>query len=162
MLVHTQDYTLISAKIVGDVGKVIAVKPHPFNLKYLTMNVRLNDLNNVIIVPKAADKDCYGYITLYYEDSRQGFTSYKPKERLKTITVPKISIDEIIHEHAIKIMKVDTEGMDMNVLLGAQSTLRRTHYVIVEQNTADVRRLLKLYGFKLKTLKPSGYLCAHR
>ncbi len=60
----------------------------------------------------------------------------------------------------IDVVKIDTEGQDLQVLLGGQRALSRTRYVVVEQNTDAERKLLSRQGFGISDLTPSGYLLA--
>lgn len=51
---HVGKYALQVAKIVGEEGLVIAVKPMPEHFKALSMNIKLNKLRNVIPLNIAA------------------------------------------------------------------------------------------------------------
>ncbi len=74
------------------------------------------------------------------------------------------TLDELYLEHVypreIDVVKIDTEGKDLQVLLGGQRALSRTRYVVVEQNTDAERKLLSRLGFEISDLAPSGYLLA--
>lgn len=162
---HGGLYTLLAGKIVGPRGKVLSFEPNPINLILLRLNVMLNKLNNVIIIPKAVN-DKAGKVTLYYSSMRTALTSSLAKAE-KIIEVEATTIDDVIalnncslNKKFIKIMKIDVEGMDFKVLKGASNTLNKTYLVIVEQNTFEVRKLLLDKGFQITTLYPSGYLLA--
>lgn len=156
---HGGLYTLLSGKIVGSGGRVIAIEPNPDNLKFLRQNVRLNQLNSVNVISKAAS-DEKTEINLHYETKKTALTSAVTGAS-KTVEVETMLIDEVTEKFdSIKLLKIDTEGYDLKVLKGAYHTLQKTHYVIVEQNTAPVKLLLSKLGFQLATLLTSGYLVA--
>jgi len=131
----------------------VCFEPNPINLALLRLNIKLNGLNNIIAIPKAiADRPSYS-------EHETALTSAFGKG--KRIEVEATTIDHIVSEFgfsSIKIIKVDTEGMDLKVLKGALSTLNKTQYVITEQTTTGIRQILRDNGFQLFTLSPSGYL----
>jgi FkbM family methyltransferase len=156
---HGGLFTIIAGKKVGKTGKVSSFEPNPLNLKFLRLNIKLNGLNNVNVIPKAASHKS-GKIKLYYSAHETALTSV---ERMgeSMIETEATTIDEVAERlDFIKIIKIDTEGNDLKVLKGALETLRKTCHAIVEQNTFNVRELLSNLGFQLSTLRPSGYLLA--
>jgi FkbM family methyltransferase len=156
---HGGLYTLLSGKIVGSEGRVIAIEPNSDNLKFLRQNVRLNQLNNINVISKAASDEKLK-INLYYETKKTALTSAVTGGS-KTVEVETMLIDEVTEKHdSIKLLKIDTEGYDLKVLKGAQCTLQKTYYLVIEQNTAPVKALLSKLGFSLRSLFPSGYLIA--
>jgi FkbM family methyltransferase len=165
---HAGSYTLQAAKITGGGGRVISIEPNPENLAYLGLNVLINRLQNVVIVPKAVG-EAIGTVTLFYDSSKTAFTSVDRnflagQTRPKSFETSLTTIDDIYlecaHPREIRVMKIDTEGNDLNVLIGARRTLSRTRYVITEQNTTAVRQLLFDEGFGIDEMRPSGYLLA--
>ena len=160
---HAGIYTLIASSKVGLQGKVLSFEPNPLNFIFLKRNVELNRLNNVILIPKAVS-DKTGKLQLYYSPHNTALSSALSMEgRKMKIDVESVRIDDVASEYdlnLVKIIKVDTEGYDLNVLKGSPNTLSRTQYVIVEQNTPDVQRFLLDHGFQLSAFSPSGYLLA--
>jgi len=154
---HGGLYTIMCGKAVGITGRVLSFEPNPLNLHFLRLNIKLNGLNNVIVIPKAVG-DKKGKIRLFYSQSETALTS-ADRNGKNIIETQVTTIDEVAKMlDFVRVMKIDTEGYDYNVLRGALKTLRKTYCVIVEQNTFDVRKLLVNCGFHLSTLNPSGYL----
>jgi len=158
---HAGLYTLIASSKVGLQGKVLSFEPNPLNFFFLKQNVELNRLNNVLLIPKAVSEKP-GKLRLYYSPHNTALSSALDMEgREKKIDVESIRIDDAASEYGlnlVKIVKVDTEGCDLNVLKCSTITLSRTLHVIVEQNTSNVRKFLSDHGFQLSTFNPSGYL----
>src|SRR2546426_7339485 len=87
----------------------------------------------------------------------------QPSPRLEqTITLEAVSLDDVIaKEHLIApdVIKVDTQGSELGILLGASSTLAQTFLVEIEVEFcpmykgqplfADVDALLRSHGFEL-------------
>ena len=156
---HGGLYTLLCGKIVGSEGRVIAIEPNPDNLKFLRQNVKLNQLYNINVISKAASDEKLK-INLNYETKKTALTS-TVSGASKTVEVETMLIDEVTEKYdSIKVLKIDTEGYDLKVLKGAHYTLQKTHYLVVEQNTAPVKAFLSKRGFFTCSLFPSGYLIA--
>jgi FkbM family methyltransferase len=154
---HGGLYTVIAALRVGETGKVLSLEPNPANLSFLRSNIKLNKLNNVSLIPEAAD-DKIGRIQLFYSSHDTALTSASKTDG-KMIEVDTTTIDETAEEFPyVKIIKIDTEGHDLIVLKGGLKTLKKVHFVIIEQNSSEIRNMLSDRGFILSTLKPSGYL----
>ena len=110
---HGGLYTLIASQIIGFQGKVISFEPNPLNLHYLNKNIRINSLNNVLVVPKVVSSKS-NKMALFYNKNNTALTSVY-MEREKMITIETTAIDDIdmpSYFDIIKIIKVDTEGHD--------------------------------------------------
>lgn len=107
--------------------RVIAIEPSPQVLPYLTRNVALNRLSNVAIVPYAASEPARSSVPLYVPpESHFGMASSAPQFKAPATPVAAKSLDAILLEHAVtnvSVMKIDTEGFEAHVLLGAQQLL---------------------------------------
>lgn len=158
---HAGLYTIIASKKAPN-GKVYSFEPNPINLQYLKENIMLNDLPNVTVVPKAVS-NMVGETELTFNLNQTG--SCSATHRIKDeqcITVATTTIDEELqnYQYKIKVIKIDTEGFDLQCLQGAEKTLKKTKYVIIERNDNEVKDYLRKKGFVVKVLKPSNYLLA--
>lgn len=158
---HGGLYTILASKKVGSKGQVISVEPNPENLKFLKLNIKLNKLKNVSIIPKAAD-EIKRKIALFYRSEDTALTStLRSTKSSKCIEVETTTLDRITERFdSIKMIKIDTEGYDIKVLKGAKRTLLKSHYLVVEQNTSDIVESLVSSGFDLSLSTPSRYLLA--
>lgn len=134
---------------VPDAGKVvIAVEPDP-----VAYNVILNDrCGNVSPVNAAA----WSHDTELWLTGR-GVKAYVGNDE-DGIPVDGVLIDSIVHR-AVDVLKIDVEGAEYEVLLGARDVFRKSSnlLVLVEickghlerfgRTPGDVRRLLKSYGY---------------
>jgi FkbM family methyltransferase len=107
---------------------VIAIEPHPLNLRTLYKNLRLNKFTDVEVYPIALS-DTYGVADLF--GGGQGASLLKGwghiHSNYKTPTAIN-TLDNILtgrFEGERLIIKIDTEGNEYEILRGAQKTLTR-------------------------------------
>jgi len=125
---HAGFFTLLASVLVGESGKVFAFEPSPRNLVYLKEHLKLNKINNVTIieaaVSKFSGKSCFNLDQTGY----QGGISVEGNFEVETV-----SLDELIANGKIPVpnyLKIDVEGHEKSVLLGAKSLLANHHPTI--------------------------------
>jgi len=149
-------YTILASKIVGDRGKIISIEPISNTFKILKYNVfKLNALKNVKLNENAAwhEKTTIKFsLPTGYYGIASAVRNYKGEE----VKVDTVTLDEILQPFdIIRLMKIDVEGSEYEVLLGASDALSRTEYVVMEisRKTKECLQLLNQNGFKCKKLK---------
>jgi FkbM family methyltransferase len=119
---------VFSISLARHAERVIAIEPSPQVLPYLTGNVALNHLSNVEIAACAAGVADRDSVPLYIPpESHFGMASSAPQFNVAPTGVPAGSLDAILLAHAVRrvsVMKIDTEGYEAHVFLGAQGLLR--------------------------------------
>ena len=131
---------------------VIALEPEKDNYSLLEQNMRLNNCLNAKLLRLAAGSS-KKTMTLYSGTypGNSGAYSLQPYG-LPVDEVEVTPLDEILSTfNYIKLMKIDVEGFELEVLKGATNILKRTHFLMIEVscNKEEVLRLLKSSGFKL-------------
>jgi FkbM family methyltransferase len=142
--------TVPFARLVGPGGKVIAFEPQRIIYQMLCGNLALNALDNVFAYNSAAGRAA-GSITVppvnYAQAGNFGGISMGnsgPGE-----TVPLTTIDSLGLQRC-GLIKIDVEGMELDVLVGAMTTLRQFRprlYVEndrIEKSRALIEHLLAL------------------
>ena len=140
-------HTCSLARAVGPTGRVIAIEPIAEVGDRLLRNCELNGLTNVTLVLKAAssaraetqifappaDASNRGQATLH---RRPGVA-----ERETAVAVD--TIDNVLAEHrvdAVRLVKIDVEGHELEALRGAEQSLRRSSpYVYFEFDALTFR-----------------------
>ena len=120
--------TLALAKLVGPNGKVYAFEPGPPNLGRLRANLALNsELAARVEVTEAGVGRAPAELFWAEEQGNPGnaLLGEAGSHKIKIVT-----LDNFVRERAISkldFVKIDVEGMELDVMLGAGDTLRRFH-----------------------------------
>jgi FkbM family methyltransferase len=122
-------HTVRLAKLVGQDGEVIAIEPNPEVMQRAQRNAVLNGLTNVRVVNAAAD-DRAGEMRLYRPspwDTNRARASllHHPYLTGATTTVPAVTVDDISAGERVALIKIDVEGHESAVVLGAAKTIAR-------------------------------------
>lgn len=165
-------FTIFFARAVGKNGRVIIFEPHPENINKIMENIRLNKFDNVgvwqIGLGKRREK-----ATLAFRRSELATASVQEdikaqilqEKGAKAIQVEIDSLDSQITANNLPkpdFIKIDVEGLEMDVLLGMGETIKgykpklliEIHGVDIERKTENVQRVA---GF----LMASGYSIYH-
>jgi len=114
---------------------VYAYEPVPAEFERLSKNIAINGLRNVRAFQCAVSKEP-GRLKLYESMISDGHDStVKRFEHDRSILVDAVSLDEAIDSPSRKIvLKVDAEGSEMDVLLGATGLIRsgRVSEIVLE------------------------------
>lgn len=156
--------TVPLAMIAGDTGRVHAFEPQKDNFDCLARNVE--SLRNVTLWPTAlaAGKYRISYAAVDLEKvCNLGSTElFAPG-----VTVPENShltatIDELFPGAGISFIKADVEGMELEILRGAEATIDRCRPILYveddrEQNSAALRAWMISHGYRLYRHTPPLY-----
>lgn len=125
---HIGYYSLLFAKCVGPSGRVFAFEPLPDNFALLQKNVGLNNLLNVYALNQAVFSRTQE-ITIAAPDDQPnpGSGSMHNEAGHKHYRVEAISMDDFCEKLALRpdILKMDVEGTEYDVLIGAKETINR-------------------------------------
>lgn len=150
--------------MAGRAQRVIAIEPSPQVLPYLRRNVALNQLSNVHIFACAASAPDRDSVPLYVPpDSHFGMASSAPQFHDQPISVPARTLDAILAEcpgTPASVIKIDTEGYEAHVFLGAQQLLRGSAppaLVFEFADWAEERAFPGKKGWAQQVLMDSGY-----
>jgi protein O-GlcNAc transferase len=152
------NHTVYWASVLG-ARQVLAFEPHPLNRPLLEANVA--QLPNVRVVPYALGADA-GAIHLNVNPANMGkvgAVAATSSESLYPVEVRTLDavLAEVAPETPVALIKVDVEGMELNVLRGAIATLTRWKPILlIEANT------LRELGDVLDFLAPLGYVLTRR
>jgi len=153
-------YSLLAARRVGDRGRVFAMEPNPETYSMLLQNIKINDYRNVIPL-QICVSNCRGKAQFHLDRAIPGESALSlcgGQEDPDAIAVETSTLDEILGDDGVDVLKIDVEGAEGLVLLGGQSLLRRTQPTIFMEFVP--RRLAKMGtrpGDVLAFLKGCGY-----
>lgn len=124
--------TMNMASILRPKGKVMAFEPSSENCRMIILNAMANDFQQVEVYPFALS-DTQGTALLNPAIGSNGILrSHDPKDP-SCIVVPRMSLDQIVGSQQIDFIKIDVEGAELRVMLGAQLVLQRCRPVIVSE-----------------------------
>lgn len=152
---HVGKYSFYASRQVGNSGRVIAVEPHPKNVENLKRGIEINGLTNVTVMQKA----CYNYrgkgFLKEYELSAKHELVQKPTK----IEVEVDTLDNILQNlnaERLDMVKIDVNGCEYKVLLGASITLIKFEPLLMVEvaleNTEKVLKHLEKLGYRYTIL----------
>jgi FkbM family methyltransferase len=154
-------YTVTLARAVGPAGGVLAFEPFPETVRRLEENVRLNGLANVAVHSKAVAAEP-GEVELRL-GSDPGFHSTATVAERRgsgaSLRVLATTLDEeweAAGRPPLSFVKIDTEGAEEAVVLGARDLLREQRPVVLAE-VRDERVLALLRGLRYDDVRPRGF-----
>lgn len=115
------------ALAVGAGAHVVAFEPHDPVAQILAMNASLNGLDGSIVVERAAVGSEPGHARPATVDwSNVGSTRFEMSDTGARV----IRLDDYAFENPVRLIKIDAEGMDIDVLRGARATIDRDRPVL--------------------------------
>ena len=146
-------------------AQVIAIEPEPHNFLCLAANKELNDVTDRINAVNCAVGAKAGALTIEMDDDDNfgSFTAIRnanpnsnPPADSKPVNVPVVRLDDLldslsIHD-PISIIKMDVEGMELDVLQGGLETIAKSLPVIsvecsMETNFLEIEAFLARFGY---------------
>ena len=129
-------HALVMSKAVGDSGMVHAFEPGPFYI-LVNQNVIQNNRKNIIVHHKGlSDEESVMYIPTIKEEKYEiqknwGAVVLEPIKSDNMDEVLVVTLDSLKLEGKIKLIKIDTEGMELKVLYGAEKLIIRDKPILV-------------------------------
>ena len=159
--------------MAGRGGFVHAFEPQPEAARRAAATFALNGVTNIRLYPCALG-DIDGDVSLFYAAGQSATASchltshLRRHRRLTSIVVPCRTVDAMVRGGEIGpigLMKIDVEGHEMNVLCGAQQTLRSAKPEILYENNPHTLSSAQwnpssmealLAGYRFEALRPDG------
>lgn len=154
-------FTVPLAKRVGVKGRIIAIEPQRIIHQYLCANIALNGLPNVETYHAgcaARNTTMFVPQVPYYSPSRGNFGGVALGTQLgaqgEGEPVGMRTVDDIVGERKVHMLRITVEGMEADVLRGAKRMLRKHRPLVhVENDRQDKSEAL------IKLLFQYGYRC---
>lgn len=139
-------FSVLSSTLVGDSGKVVSFEPDQSNCDRLSSNLKLNNLENVILIQKPALNEVK-QLNFYINSDNSGGSAVwnvgeypgntRSKANPRPVNMTSTTLDRELKKQGLripKLIKVDTEGAEQHVLEGARGILegRRIPFIISE------------------------------
>ncbi len=149
---HTGLFTIIGL-LSNPKNFLISIEPSFTNLGRMRSNLRLNNLfkNNSQFLGAASNYSGEGYFSSHFDNTMmsKGGHITSSGEKINVIKLDDISIKD---NREIRGIKIDTEGEDYKVLLGAENIIKRFKPEIIievrEKNKLEIFEFLLKYNYK--------------
>ena len=164
-------YSLKIAKEYSSEGvTIVAIEAHPGNYKALSKNIELNDFKCITAINKAVS-DHKGIVTLYDRvDTRNRIRSEMyslsnaflhesnvARPEGGSIEIECDTLDNILGEQRVDVMKIDIEGAEVSALEGATHILKKLRKIIVEVHGVNFDKVMQIlddtHNFKCETIE---------
>jgi FkbM family methyltransferase len=127
---HVGQFSLLGSGLVGMEGTVHSFEPEPQTFEFLQHNVVINGLRNVHPIRCALGESSKSVQLYVARPDNLGQTSLRQPNNFSGVQV-KVqcrTLDDYAEEHGIdriNLLKIDVEGAELDVLLGARGVLSR-------------------------------------
>ena len=170
----------IYGSIVNAKLKIVSFEPSPNNLRILTRNISINNLEDRILVfpiPLTSQKNIFlkmsessfiegGALNTFGETFDFEGKEIKAKNKFTTLGT---SIDHLIEEKILEqpnYIKIDVDGIEHLILMGAEKVLKSKSLfslsIEINENFKDqytkIILMMKKYGFRIKQKKQTDFI----
>ena len=124
-------YAVIESNIIGESGKIFAIEPSPINFPILKLNLENQKKNNFVaynIGIGDKNEEMEFIISAKSNWSRIRMNNEKINSEDKVIKIPVKTLNSFVNENDIKkidILRMDVEGFEYSILLGANEVLEK-------------------------------------
>ena len=114
-------FSVLASGILGPEGRVIAIEPEARNVALLKANLWRNGCGNAVVLPVAAHVET-GFLPLRLNEENRGDHQVGWQQGATTL-VPCARIDDLLVGHSVDVIKIDTQGVDHDVIAGLSGML---------------------------------------
>ena len=127
-------HTVHIAKLVGASGIVFAFEPQRIIFQLLCANLALNEVHNVHAIHAAVGREM-GKTNVPLQDYavEQNFAGIAMRDSGAGEDIGVFKLDNLLLP-SLRLLKVDVEGMEIDVLIGARELIRRYRPVLYVEN----------------------------
>lgn len=130
--------------------KIFCVEPNPYVFEILKENIKINNIDNAVLINKAASSSI-GKINFEIikqiagiggKNLRIANRPWLKDEFITNVTVNATTLDALFSEYDIShvdILKIDVEGMELEVLHGCRKNLEKVKKIVVERHSKELR-----------------------
>jgi FkbM family methyltransferase len=153
-------FTLVAAQAVGREGRVLAIEPYPRSFQLLLENIQLNGVDHVRALPYAVGRRSgKGQLFVYRAANWNSLVAREERPK-DVVEVAVYTLDEIVEgEEPVHVLRMDVEGGELDVLCGAQNTLRKWRpilvlevhpYLLGQTGTEEFLEVLEEMGYRIR------------
>ncbi|MDP9422836.1 MAG: FkbM family methyltransferase [Pseudomonadota bacterium] len=134
-------HTLVAARHVGPSGKVIAVEPMPVTARTLETTVAINGVSRIVDVHECALGAAPGRASMFPGKTSGHSSMLQLEQAGEPVQVEVKRGSQLIGRRKPRLIKIDVEGWELDVLEGIGSSLESAKVsLIVECSPVHIRR----------------------
>jgi len=145
-------YTLITASIIGYLGKVYAIEPEKRNFEILKKNVKLNFYRNVELYNLAiGDKNEERFLAKSGCSNLHRVAKMSDYKKMNKKRIGVVTADEFLRNKTVNFIKMDVEGFEYYIIKGMSKTLSKNTKLkmFIEVHPENIRNY---YGENIETM----------
>ncbi len=142
--------SIFASNCVGNEGQVLAYEAHPKTAELLNENIQLNQLMNIQVCQYALGSE-EGQTKIYdnWQINRGGASLIVKTNDSVAFDIEIHQLDNKIPSNLIpKVIKIDVEGFELEVLEGASETIKKYQPILIVE-FSEIRENLHDYGAQL-------------
>ena len=135
--------TLVAGRTLNGQGKLICFEPFPQTCSLLRHTLFINGLAEMATVHCAACSDHSGTLPLHIGATCGHHSLYGLEgatDTGETTEVNVVSLDEVLGDTAVTLLKIDAEGAEFDIICGAARVLENTAGLVVEFGISHLKR----------------------
>lgn len=130
-------FTLLATTLIGDTGRIHAFEPRKPTVDYLRRTIAFNGLNSVVTIHEVGldleERDhCLAWEKGTSNPGHSALCEGAAGEGFETMAIHVTALDKI-GLAKVDFIKIDVEGAEMNVFLGAAETIKAYRPVILSE-----------------------------
>ena len=156
--------TMLGARLVGPTGSIHAFEPVPENVSVIRRNLAVNGFRNGAVISKALGATAGTeniWITHHPGGATLASVGEVPRDASEQIEVQRTTLDhwiDTVHLESIRVIKVDVEGAELDVLRGMPRLLARFRPILlVELDATTAEGLQQKEGELVRYCERIGY-----
>lgn len=146
----TGQHALRAATLVGNTGRVIAVEPDPRCRRWMRANLAATNLSGQVVLLEAAAVpagQADGMITLHLSPM-ESMSSVLAVPDAPSVSVPSVSLQELLTTHRPDLVKIDVEGFDVDLLRGSPALGAADAPPLIVEANAGVVEQARTLGYR--------------
>lgn len=146
------NHSLYALKFLN-ASKVIAFEPNPVALRILRQNINANGFSDRAVIHPVGLSDEEGCAQVITPENNLGGTRLAARSDASDANIPILRGDDVLADEDVDFLKIDTEGLELQVLNGLRKTLARRSVTIFveieEQNIREFKALVDEIGYTI-------------
>jgi len=128
-------HTMVFSQLVGPEGRVFAFEPQRIVFQTLCANMAINSISNVECYQVALSaREGFLFVPDVRYDKEGNFGGIEITKAKQGVRIPAVKLDNFLRVPKLKLIKIDVEGMESDVLAGATRAIQQHKPIIYLEN----------------------------